>query len=165
MLVSKIQLFQEVRMLRLLAKTALVAVMTCATIAKADTDKLDNLAACAGVVLGNGAVDFFLGDEASFDAAAEVAYTAYLVEVMSGAFSQNDPQIADQILSGNLDKVITAYNSEAFDNDLYEEIVSCYRQLPIQLIEKAELISSRKGEWKDLKDISVNTIKRMVKAG
>ena len=152
-------------MLRLLAKIAVLAVITGATVAKADTDKLDNLAACAGVVLGNGAVDFYLGDEASFDAAAEVAYSAYLAEVISGGFSQNDLQIADQILGGNLDKVITAYNSEAFDNDLYEEIVSCYRQLSIQLIERAEVISSRKDEWKDLKDMSVNTIKRMLKAG
>ena len=132
-------------MLRLLAKIALLAVITGATVAKADTDKL---AACAGVVLGNGAVDLYLGDEASFDAAAEVAYSAYLAEVISGGFSQNDLQIADQILGGNLDKVITAYNSEAFDNDLYEEIVSCYRQLSIQLIERAEVISSRKDEWK-----------------
>ena len=32
-------------------------------------------------------------------------------------------------------------------------------------IERAEVISSRKDEWEDLKDISVNTIKRMLKAG
>ena len=31
--------------------------------AKAQTERLDNLAACAGVVIGNGAVDFYLGDE------------------------------------------------------------------------------------------------------
>ena len=68
-------------------------------------------------------------------------------------------------LVATLDKVITAYNSEAFDNDLYEEIVSCYRQLSIQLIERAEVISSRKDEWEDLKDMSVNTIKRMLNAG
>ena len=161
----QIQLFQEFRLFGLLAKIAFLAVITGATVAKADTNKLDSLAACAGVVLGNGAVDFYLGDEASFDAAAEVGYSAYLAEVISGGFSQNDLQIADQILGGNLDKVITAYNSEAFDNDLYEDIVSCYRQLSIQLIESAEVISSRKDEWKDLKDMSVNTINRMLKAG
>ena len=57
------------------------------TLARADTQKLDNIAACAGVVLGNGAVDFYLGDEASFDAATEVAYSAYLAELLSGSFS------------------------------------------------------------------------------
>ena len=41
--------------------------------AKAKTEKLDNLAACAGVVIGNGAVDFYLGNEQSFDIAANIA--------------------------------------------------------------------------------------------
>ena len=40
---------------------------TTISVARANTDKLDNIAACSGVVLGNGAVDLFLGDEASFD--------------------------------------------------------------------------------------------------
>ena len=97
-----------------LLSAAILLAITSATLARADTDKLDNIAACAGVVLGNGAVDFYLGDEASFDAAAEVAYSAYLAEVLGGSFSQNDLQIADQILGGNLDKVINAYNSDTF---------------------------------------------------
>ena len=109
-------------MMRSLAIIAAVLLaITSATLARANTDKLDNIAACAGVVLGgvvlgNGAVDFYLGDEASFDAAAEVAYSAYLSELLSGSFSQNDVEIADQILGGNLDKIINAYNSDSFDN-------------------------------------------------
>ena len=118
----------------ILFSAAVLLAITSATVAKATTDKLDNIAACAGVALGNGAVDFYLGDEASFDAAAEVAYSAYLSEVLSGSFSQNDLQIADQILGGNLDKVINAYNSDAFDNEVYEEVVGCYRQLALSLI-------------------------------
>ena len=73
--------------------------------AKAQTEKLDNLAA-AGVVIGNGAVDFYLGDEQSFDVAANIAYSAYLSEVFSGGYQQNDLQVADQILGGNADKII-----------------------------------------------------------
>ena len=49
--------------------------------ANAETNKLDNIAACAGVVIGNGAIDFFMGDEAAFNEAAEIAYSAYLSEV------------------------------------------------------------------------------------
>ena len=41
--------------------------------ANAETNKLDNIAACAGVFIGNGAIDFFMGDEAAFDGAAEIA--------------------------------------------------------------------------------------------
>ncbi len=149
----------------ILFSAAVLLAITSATVAKATTDKLDNIAACAGVVLGNGAVDFYLGDEASFDAAAEVAYSAYLSEVLSGSFSQNDLQIADQILGGNLDKVINAYNSDAFDNEVYEEVVGCYRQLATQLLEKVDVINSRGNEWQELKNTSVQTIKRMLRAG
>ena len=39
--------------------------------AKAETEKLDNIAACAGVVI---AIDFFMGDETLFDDAADIAF-------------------------------------------------------------------------------------------
>ena len=58
--------------------------------AEAQTERLDNLAACAGVVIGNGAVDFYLGNEQSFDVAVNIAYSAYLSEVFSGGYQQND---------------------------------------------------------------------------
>ena len=144
---------------------AVLLAITSATLARANTDKLDNIAACAGVVLGNGAVDFYLGDEASFDAAAEVAYSAYLSEVLTGSFSQNDIEIADQILGGNLDKVINAYNSDTFDNEVYEEVVGCYRQLATQILEKVDIINNRSDEWQELMNTSVQTIKRMLRAG
>ena len=43
----------------------------------ANTNRVDDLAACAGIVIGNSAIDFFMGDEESFDSAANIAYTAY----------------------------------------------------------------------------------------
>ena len=149
----------------ILISAAVLLAITSTTLARANTDKLDNIAACAGVVLGNGAVDFYLGDEASFDAAAEVAYSAYLSEVLSGSFSQNDIEIADQILGGNLDKIINAYNSDSFDSEVYEEVVGCYRQLGIQILEKIDLIMLSGDEYQDLMDTSVQTLKRMLRAG
>ena len=135
------------------------------SVANADTDKLDKLAACSGVVLGNGAVDFFLGDEASFDAAANIAYTAYLSEVFTGRYEQSDLEIADKILGGNTDKVIVAYNSDAFSNDLYEEIVGCYRLISTQLIEESASIAQNAEKWAELRENSIATVKRMLKAG
>ncbi len=135
------------------------------SVASANTDKLDNIAACSGIVLGNGAVDFFLGDEASFDSAANIAYTAYLSEVFTGGYEQSDLEIADTILGGNTDKVIVAYNTDAFSNELYEEIVSCYRLISTQLIERGESIYQNNDKWADLKEKSIATIKRMLKAG
>ena len=129
----------------------------------ADTSKVDDLAACAGVVIGNGAVDFFMGDEAAFDSAADIGYTAYLSEVFSGQYSQA-LQIADQILGSNLDKVI-AYNSETFDSDLYEEVVWCYRMLASQLMDGAQTIIDNQVQWANVKQTSINTIKRILRAG
>ena len=131
----------------------------------ADTSKLDNVAACAGVVLGNGAIDFFMGDELSFDDAADIAYSAYLSVVFNGQYSQEDIKIADQILGGNLDKVIAAYNSETFDNELYEEVVGCYRLLSLQVLENAQLIVKNQKDWEELKNNSAKTIKRILRAG
>ena len=133
--------------------------------AVANTNRIDDLAACAGVVIGNGAIDFFMGDEESFDSAANIAYTAYLSEVFSGQYEQNDLQIADQILGGNLDKVIAAYNSETFDSELYEEIVGCYRNLSEQLLTGAEIIIENQDKWREIKNTSIDTIKRFLRAG
>lgn len=133
--------------------------------AAANTDRLDNLAACAGVVIGNGAIDFFIGDESAFDSAANIAYTAYLSEVFSGQYEQSDLLIADQILGGNLDKVIAAYNSDTFDSELYEEIVGCYRMLSEQLLDGAIIIIENQDTWQDLKETSIATIKRFLRAG
>ena len=133
--------------------------------AKAQTEKLDNLAACAGVVIGNGAVDFYLGDEQSFDVAANIAYSAYLSEVFSGGYQQNDLQVADQILGGNVDKIINAHNSENFTADVYEEVVACYRALAKQLMKEAETILTNQNKWNELKNTSIETLKRMLRAG
>ena len=145
--------------------SVLIALLFLSSFARAQTDKLDNLAACAGVVIGNGAVDFYLGDEQSFDVAADIAYSAYLSEVFSGGYQQSDLQVADQILGANLDKVINAHNSENFTADVYEEVVACYRALAKQLMDGAETIINNQSNWSELKKTSIETLKRMLRAG
>ena len=142
-----------------------IALLFLNSFAKAQTEKLDNIAACAGVVIGNGAVDFYLGDEQSFDIAANIAYSAYLSEVFSGGYQQNDLQVADQILGGNVDKIINAHNSDNFTADVYEEVVACYRALSKQLMEGAETIINNQSNWNELKNTSIETLKRMLRAG
>ena len=145
--------------------TTFLVLLFLSSFAKAQTEKLDNLAACAGVVIGNGAVDFYLGDEQSFDVAADIAYSAYLSEVFSGGYQQNDLQVADQILGANVDKIINAHNSENFTADVYEEVVACYRALAKQLMEGAETIINNQSKWYELKNTSIETLKRMLRAG
>ena len=106
-----------------------------------------------------------MGDERSFESAANIAYSAYLSEVFSGQYEQSDLQIADQILGSNVDKVIAAYNSETFDSELYEELVECYRKLSEQLLTGAETIIENQNKWREIKDTSIQTIKRFLRAG
>ena len=150
----------------ILISAAVLLAITSTTLARADTDELDNVAACAGIVMGNGAVDFYLGDEASFDAAAEFAYLAYLSELLGGKdHSENDVEIADQILSSNTDKIINAYNNDSFDNGVYEEVVGCYRQLGTQILERMQTIMMNRDEYQEMINTSIQTIKRMLSAG
>ena len=145
--------------------TTFLVLLFLSSFAKAQTEKLDNLAACAGVVIGNGAVDFYLGDEQSFDVAANIAYSAYLSEVFSGEYQKNDLEVADKILGGNVDKIINAHNAENFTANVYEEVVGCYRALAKQLMEEAETIINNQSKWNELKNTSIETLKRMLRAG
>ena len=145
--------------------TTFLVLLFLSSFAKAQTEKLDNLAACAGVVIGNGAVDFYLGDEQSFDVAANIAYSAYLSEVFSGEYQKNDLEVADKILGGNVDKIINAHNAENFNANVYEEVVGCYRAPAKQLMEGAETIINNQSKWNELKNSSIETLKRMLRAG
>ena len=130
----------------------------------AEASEIDNLAACAGIVIGNGAVDFYMGDEEAFDSAADIAYSAYLSVVFDRQYSQSDLQITDQILAVNLDKIISAYNTETFDNLMYEEVVGCYRILSLQLLKGGQTIIENQQNWDQAKQTSINTIKRILNA-
>ena len=150
----------------ILMSAAVLLAITSATLARADTEKLDNVAACAGIVIGNGSVDFLLGDEASFDAAAEFAYLGYLSELLGGKdHSQDEYEMADQILRSNINDIINAYNNDIFDNEVYEVVVGCYRQLGTQILEKMQTIMMNRDEYQEMIDTSIQTIKRMLSAG
>ena len=150
----------------ILIGAAVLLAITSATLARADTERLDNVAACAGMVIGNGSVDFLLGDEASYDAAAEFAYLAYLAELLGGEdHSQDEGEMADQILRNNANKIINAYNNDSFDNEVYEEVVGCYRLLGTQILERMQTIMMNRDEYQEMIDTSIQTIKRMLRGG
>ena len=96
-------------------------------------------------------MDFYIGNEQSFDDAADIAYSAYLSEVFTGAYGEKDLEISDQILSGNVEKITDAHNSGNFTADVYEEIVGCYRSFSRQLLEGAEIIINNQSKWKEPK--------------
>ena len=99
---------------------------------------MDQVASCAGVVIGNASVDYILGDKQAFNDALNIAYYSYLPSVMGVTAllnsSQEDRQFTETILSSNSDKIIIAYNNDNYDNNLYEEVVGCYRMLGTVLL-------------------------------
>ena len=50
-------------------------------------NELDNVGACAGVVIGNASVDFSLGDQKSFDDGIKLGITAYVSQVFANNYS------------------------------------------------------------------------------
>lgn len=99
---------------------------------------MDKIASCTGVVVGNASVDYSLGDIQAFNDALYIAYYSYLPSVMGASAllssSYEERQFTEKILSSNIDKIIIAYNNGNYDNNLYEEVVGCYRMLATVLL-------------------------------
>ena len=102
--------------------------------------ELDNVGACAGVVIGNASVDFSLGDQKGFDDGIKLGITAYVSEVFASNYKKNDIAIADKILASNTDKIINAANTQTFDETIFEEVIKCYRILSILVMKNADII-------------------------
>ena len=102
--------------------------------------ELDNVGACAGVVIGNASVDFSLGDQKGFDDGIKLGITAYVSEVFASNYNKNDIAIADKILASNTDKIINAANTQTFDETIFEEVIKCYRILSILVMKNADII-------------------------
>ena len=105
-------------------------------------NELDNVGACAGVVIGNASVDFSLGDQQSFEDGIKIGITAYLSEVFAKKYSKNDVAVADKILASNTDKIINAANTQTFDETVFEEVIKCYRLLANLILKNANTIKT-----------------------
>ena len=145
--------------------TVLVAVFVLGVTLKSKANELDNAAACSGVVLGNSAIDYSLGDENSFNEGVRVAITAYLSEVLQSSAAKADIEIADQILATNTDKIINAANTETFDANVYEEVVKCYRRVASLLLKNRKIIEQNSDKIDLLINQRIKLLKRILSAG
>jgi hypothetical protein len=108
------------KMLKFVKILACAVFLSSTFTASVSAEGLDDTAACAGIVIGNGAVDHSNNEEQAFDSAGSIAYAAFLGHVMSAKFSDEDLQLADQILASNIDAVINKANSGTFNDETYE---------------------------------------------
>lgn len=126
---------------------------------------LDNIGACSGVVIGNASVDFSLGNMRSFEDGIKLSLTAYLSEVFSKQYSQENIIIADKILSSNTDKIINLANTQTFDETTYEEVINCYRMLGVLIIKNTEIIKNNSKKIDKFVVQKSKLLKRMLSAG
>ena len=126
---------------------------------------LDNVGACAGVVIGNASVDFRLGDEISFEDGIKISITAYLSEVLSNKYTKDDIAVADKILASNTDKIINAANTQTFDETVYEEVIKCYRALANLILKNANTIKTNSKTINNFVIQRSKLLKRMLSAG
>ena len=128
-------------------------------------NELDNVGACAGVVIGNASVDFSLGDQKGFDDGIKLGITAYVSQVFANNYSKNDIAIADKILASNTDKIINAANTQTFDETIFEEVIKCYRMLSILVLRNAEVIKTNSKKINNFVIQRNKLFRRMLLAG
>ena len=128
-------------------------------------NKLDNVGACAGVVIGNASVDFSLGDQKGFDDGIKLGITAYVSQVFANNYSKNDIAIADKILASNTDKIINAANTQTFDETIFEEVIKCYRMLSILVMKNADIIKINSKKINNIINQRNKLLRRMLSAG
>ena len=141
------------------------AILSLGVTLKSKANELDNAAACSGVVLGNTAIDYSLGDETNFNEGVRIAINAYLSEVLQSSAAKADIEIADQILAANTDRIINAANTETFDSNVYEDVVKCYRRVASLLIKNREAIEQNNKKIDLLITQRVRLLKRFLSAG
>ena len=128
-------------------------------------NQLDNVGACSGVVIGNAAVDFSLGDQNSFDDGIKLGITAYLSEVFAKNYTKDDVVIADKILASNTDKIINAANTQTFNETIFEEVIKCYRMLSILVMKNADTIKINSKKINNIINQRNKLLRRMLSAG
>ena len=127
------------------------------------SNEFDNISACAGVVMGDGAAELRdLQNETNFDNAFELAIKAFYGEGLSNPRSKEDITIAESILASNVDKI---YMQPEWTAEVYEEVIRCYRILGLKVLEKSDLIKNNIDMINQYLNKYKARLKRMINAG
>ena len=127
------------------------------------SNEFDNVSACAGVVMGEGATELRdLQNEENFNAAFELAIKAFYGEGLSKKRSEEDIVIAENIIASNVDKI---YMQPEWTAEVYEEVIRCYRILGLKVLEKSNLIKKNINMINKYVNKYKSRLKRMINAG
>ena len=127
------------------------------------SNEFDNISACAGVVIGDGATELRdLQNEENFDDAFELAIKAFYGEGLSKARNNEDIVIAEKIIASNVDKI---YMQPEWTVEVYEEVIRCYRILGLKVLEKSDIIKNNISLINQYLNKYKARLKRMINAG
>ena len=127
------------------------------------SNEFDNVSACAGVIMGEGATELRdLQNEENFDDAFELAIKAFYGEGLSKKRSKEDIVIAENIIASNVDKI---YMQPEWTAEVYEEVIRCYRILGLKVLEKSNLIKNNINMINQYINKYKSRLKRMINAG
>ena len=127
------------------------------------SNEFDNVSACAGVVMGEGATELRdLQKEENFNAAFELGIKAFYGEGLSKRRSEEDIVIAENIIASNVDKI---YMQPEWTAEVYEEVIRCYRVLGLKVFEKSNLIKNNINMINQYINKYKSRLKRMINAG
>ena len=127
------------------------------------SNEFDNISACAGVVMGDGAAELRdLQNEKNFDNAFELAIKAFYGEGLSNPRSNEDIVIAENIIASNVDKI---FMQPEWTAEVYEEVIRCYRILGLKVLEKSDLIKNNIDMINQYLNKYKVRLKRMINAG
>ena len=128
-------------------------------------NELDNISTCAGIVIGNAVIDLSVDDDEAFVGGVSFAVTAYAGQLLSQKYSQEDAAFSEKLIAANTDKVTIASNTGTFNNELYEEIVGCYRLLGLSVLRTNSFIEARQSAIDDRIQKTMSLIRRALSAG
>ena len=126
------------------------------------SNEFDNISACAGIVMGDGATVLRdLENERNFDDAFELAIKAFYGEGLSKSRSNEDIIIAENIIASKVDKI---YMQPEWTAEVYEEVIRCYRILGLKVLERSNIIKKNINMINQYINKYKSRLKRMINA-
>ena len=127
------------------------------------SNEFDNISACAGVIIGDGASELRdLENEKNFDDAFALAIKAFYGEGLSENRTKEDILIAENIIASNVDKI---YMQPEWTAEVYQEVIRCYRIIGLKVLEKSNIIKINLNMINQYLNKYKARLKRMINAG
>jgi hypothetical protein len=127
---------------------------------------LDDISACAGVVVGDAYVDLAMGvNEDKFDDTYNYAVGLQLAALKSVGLGGDESLISDQMFASNLDKMTNIANSGTYTSDVLIEVINCYRILAPMSEKYSDELRETKTMLNQLAPQKISFMRRMLRAG